>query len=182
MATTKVMTAQDLLEMPDDGRRYELVKGELREVSPSGWEASFVGAQIVAAIGPFVKRHGLGAVTMADGGYRFEVEPDTVRAPDMAFVRAERLPTRAELVGYADVAPDLAVEVVSPNDTRREVAEKVAYYLAQGVPLVWTVWPGSLSVEAHRPGQAPKTFRVGDVLTAEDILPGFRLPVADIFA
>jgi Uma2 family endonuclease len=181
MATTRTITADELLTMPDDGRRYELYRGELREVSPSGFEASYIGALFVAEIGAFARRHGLGAVTMADGGYLFEVGPDTVRAPDVAFIRADRLPPPDQRAGYPNAVPDLVIEVVSPNDTRHEVADKVAFYLERGVPLVWTVWPRPREVVAHRPGEGPQTFREGDVLTAEDVLPGFRLPVEDVF-
>ncbi len=181
MATTRPVTADDLLNMPDDGRRYELIEGELRESSPSGFEASAIGAIFVAEIGAFARRGNLGAVTMADGGYVLDVGPHTVRAPDVAFIRADRLPPPEQRVGYPNVVPDLAVEVVSPNDTRQELADQVAFYLERGVSLVWTVWPRARTVVAHRRGQEPQTFFEGDVLTAEDLLPGFRLPVVDLF-
>jgi len=181
MATTRTITADELLTMPDDGRRYELYRGELREVAPAGFEASHVAVRIGGRIDAYADAHDLGEVTGADGGYLFEIAPDTVRAPDVAFTRESRLPPRGARTGYPAVVPDLVVEVVSPNDTRREVGDKVSFYLAEGVPLVWTVWPRPREVVAHRPGEGPQTFREGDVLTAEDVLPGFRLPVEDVF-
>ncbi|MDP9363587.1 MAG: Uma2 family endonuclease [Chloroflexota bacterium] len=181
MAMTRMVTADDLMTMPDDGRRYELIRGELREVAPAGFGASHIAIRIGGRIDAYVDEHGLGEVTGADGGYLFEIAPDTVRAPDVAFTLASRLPPRHALIGYSAVIPDLVVEVVSPSDARREVEDKVAYYMGQGVPLVWTVWPKPRTVVAHRPGREPQTFREGDVLTAEDLLPGFRLPIEDVF-
>ncbi|MDP9363937.1 MAG: Uma2 family endonuclease [Chloroflexota bacterium] len=108
-------------------------------------------------------------------------EPDTVVAPDVAFVRAERLPSPSERRGFSPVVPDLAVEVVSPSDRQAKVDEKVALYLAAGVPLLWVAYPRRRVVRVHRPGREPVELGEGDVLDGEDVLPGFRLPVADVF-
>lgn len=181
MATTKLVTANDLLQMPDDGRRYELIAGELREVSPGSVQHSDIGSEILTRMRLFARSHGLGLVLGPDAGFFFGHEPDTVRAPDVSFIRADRVPSKEQRQGFADVVPDLAVEVASPNDSRPEVLEKVAFYLQQGVPLVWTVWPKSRSVLAHRAAQEPRTFREGDILDGEDVLPGFRIPVEELF-
>ena len=182
MASTKVTTAADLLAMPDDGRDHELIEGVLVEVSPAGYDSSGIAIAISSPLSLFARTHGLGRVTGADGGYWFEQDPDTVRAPDVAFVRTERLPPRHERTGFLQLIPDLAVEVVSPSDRQRDIDEKVAYYLEHGVPLVWVAYPRTSTVDAHRRDQPAVTYREGDVLTAGDLLPGFRLPVAEIFA
>ena len=181
MATTKLVTADDLLAMSDDGRLYELIEGVLHEVSPAGFEASEIAVRIGGRLGLFVDERGLGAVSGADGGFFFGRSPDTVRAPDVAFVRANRLPPADERGGFSPVVPDLAVEVVSPSDRQADVDAKIDFYLAHGVPLVWAVYPRHRTVVAHRPGQEPQTFGEGDVLTADDVVPGFRLSVAEIF-
>jgi len=120
-------------------------------------------------------------VTGADGGYVLERCPDTVRAPDVAFVRAERVPTAEEQEHFAELAPDLVVEVISPSDRMTDVEEKVEQYLALGVPLVWVFHPRRRTVTVRRPGREPLVLRDGDVVDGEEVLPGFRLPVADIF-
>jgi Uma2 family endonuclease len=175
------MTAEELMALPDDGWQYELIEGVLHRMSPAGNEASAIALRIGGRIDAFAFERRLGTVTGADGGYFFGRDPDTVRAPDVAFVRAGRLPPPAEREGYSPVIPDLAVEVVSPNDSAREVAEKVAFYLANGVPLVWVVRPRPRTVTVHRAGGEPVVLGEGDVLDGGEVLPGFRLPVADLF-
>ena len=181
MATTNLMTAEDLLALPDDGWRYELIRGVLHRMSPGGLEHSDIGSEVLTRLRVYVHERDLGLVVGPDAGFFFERDPDTVRIPDVAFIRAERLPPPDQRSGLSPVVPDLAVEVVSPNDRPGEVADKIAFYLAHGVPLVWAIYPRTRTVVAHRPGQEPRTFGVGDVLEADDIIPGFRLPVADIF-
>ncbi|HEX5499685.1 MAG TPA: Uma2 family endonuclease [Thermomicrobiales bacterium] len=182
MATTKLMTADELLAMPDDGRLWELRRGVLREVSPSGFESSAIAAAIGAWLTLYVIEHGLGIVTSADGGYVFEHDPDTVLAPDVAFVRPEHCPSPEVRHKFGPIPPDLAVEVVSPTDRPRAVAEKVAIYLATGVPLVWVVDPATRSAEVHRPGRQPRSLTIDDAFDGEEIVPGFRLPLAQVFA
>jgi Uma2 family endonuclease len=182
MTTTKLMTADELMEMPDDGRFWELRRGELREVSTSGFESSAIGAAITAWLALYVIEHGLGIVTNAEGGFVFERDPDTVLAPDIGFVRREHLPAPADLRKFGQVPPDLAVEVVSPTDRPRAVAEKIAIYLATGVPLVWVIDPDTRSATVHRPGREPLARSVEGVLDGEEIVPGFRIRLADVFA
>lgn len=181
MATTKLMTADELLAMADDGRQYELIEGVLHEVSPAGMEASNLAARILARLLIYVEERGLGLAVGADGGFFFGRDPDTVRAPHVAFVRAERLPPQDQRIGFSPVIPDLAVEVVSPSDRQSKVDDTVEQYLAAGVPLVWVWYPRTRTVVVHRPGQEARTFGLGDVLDGEDVVPGFRLPVTDIF-
>ena len=180
VSTTTLTTAEELLAMPDDGRRYELIEGVLHEVSPAGLEASKIALRFGGLLDAFVTQHGLGWVVGANAGFYFGHDPDTVRMPDVAFVRTERLPPVSERPRLSSVLPDLAVEVVSPTDRPGAVADKVAFYQRNGVPLVWVIYPASRRVVAHRPGQEPRTFGEGDVLDGGDIVPGCRMPVADI--
>jgi Uma2 family endonuclease len=182
MATiTTAMTAEELELLPDDGHRYELVRGVLKRMAPASFRPSNVAGRIAVRVGAYAEAHGLGEITVADGGYVLERGPDTVRAPDVAFVRAERVPTAEEQEHYARLAPDLAVEVVSPSDRMSDVEEKVEQYLATGVPLVWVFHPRRRNVTVRRSGRAPLVLGEGDTLDGEEILPGFRLPIADVF-
>ncbi len=182
MATTmRPMTAEELALVRDDGYQYELARGELRRLPYAGFRASNIAARIAVRIGAYSDAQGLGEVTGADGGYVLERGPDTVRAPDVAFVRAERVPKGEARRRFAALAPDLAVEVVSPSDRMDDVEEKVEQYLALGVPLVWVFDPEPRTVAVRRAGRAPLVLGDGDVLDGEDVLPGFRLPVSDVF-
>jgi Uma2 family endonuclease len=181
MVTTKSMTAEEFMALPDDGRRYELIEGVLHEVSPGGLEHSGIGIELIWYLSGFVREHDLGRVYGPDAGYYFERDPVTVRAPDVSFIRTDRLPASKERKGFSPVLPDLAVEIASPGDSPGEIAEKVAFYLDHGVPLVWMTYPQSQSVVAHRSGREPRVFGPSDVLDGEDVVPGFRLPVADLF-
>ena len=180
MATTKLMTAADLAELTEPGR-FELVWGELVEMSPTGYDHSKVSNTIAWYITTFVREHDLGGVTGADGGYLLAQDPDLVYAPDVAFVAADRLPQPDAQSGYLPIAPDLVVEVISPSDSHREVLAKVALYLELGVRLVWLADPEVKTVTVFRSGRDPRDFTVADTLEGEDILPGFSLPVSVIF-
>jgi len=183
MATTatRLMTAEELEQMPDDGFQYELIEGVLRRMAPASFGPSNLPARLVTRIGPFVEQHGLGELTAADGGFVLERGPDTVVAPDVGFVRAERAPTGEAREHVAQIPPDLAIEVVSPSDRVRDVNDKVERYLVAGVPLVWVFRPRRRTVTVRRAGQVPVVLRDGDVIDGEDVLPGFRLAVSDVF-
>jgi Uma2 family endonuclease len=181
MATTRLMTADDLLTLPDDGSRYELIEGALHHMSPGGFAASRIAMRIGGRLDAFADERKLGRVSGADGGYVFHRDPDTVLAPDVAFVRADRLPPEHQQLGFLEVAPDLVVEVVSPGDRPGEIAAKVAFYLGAGVPLVWAIYPRLRQVHVHTAGAAPRVLREGDLLDGGEVLPGFQLPVTEIF-
>ena len=182
MATTvKLYTGEELAAMPGD-EPWELWEGVLRKVPGAGVEASEVAGDIVALIRPFVRATKLGVLTTADGTYVLARDPDTVVVPDVAFVRWERLPDRQRPKGFCPVPPDLAVEVVSPSDTPRDVAAKMEHYRRAGVPLVWWIYPERRAVVVFRAGQQVAELHEGDELDGGEILPGFRLPVAEIFA
>jgi Uma2 family endonuclease len=175
------MTAEELARLPDNGFQYELVRGVLHRMSPTNFEASNIAARLTVEIGIYVKALELGELTCGDGGYELESDPDTVLAPDVAFVRAERLPSAEERQQFPPLSPDLVVEVILPSDRLRAVNKKVDRYLATGVQMVWVFNPRRKTVTVRRPNQPARVLRVGDMLDGEEILPDFHLPVADVF-
>jgi Uma2 family endonuclease len=176
-----LVTAEELLEMPDDAYRYELVRGELRKMAPAGARHSSIGVKIAISMGNQVTANNLGTVFGADGGFLLERNPDTVRAPDVGFVRRERLEEVGLVDGYWPGPPDLAVEVISPNDLYTEVAEKVEEWLKAGSGMVLVVDPRRRVATVHRPGREAFTLAEGEVLDGEDVVPGWRMAVGDVF-
>jgi Uma2 family endonuclease len=176
---TKPITADDLLKMGDIGR-CELIYGELVMMSPAGFGHGEIASRIGMFLGVFVEEHGLGVVLAAETGFLIEQRPDLLRAPDASFVRKDRVPKTAWTKFFPGV-PDLAVEVISPDDTRREIAEKVNMWLAHGTTSVWVADPADMILTIHRAGQEPVRLTVRDEINKEPALPGFVLPVAKIF-
>jgi Uma2 family endonuclease len=174
------MTAEELFELPDDGMRHELVEGELHTMTPAGESHGWVALGIGAKIFDHVERAGLGRAYAAETGFLLHRDPDTVRAPDVAFVARERLPGEPAR-GFAELAPDLVVEVVSPSDRASDVASKATTWLDAGVRLVWVVDPQARLAAVHRPGGTVTVLREDGVLDGEDVLPGFRLPLSELF-
>ena len=129
-----------------------------------------------------VQAHRLGTVCAAETGFYLSRDPDTVRAPDVSFVAQERIPAEADTDDYWPIAPDLAVEVVSPSERTAEVLAKVADYLEAGTRLVWVVYPQTQTIVVYRPSAEVRLLSVGDTLEGEDVMPGFACPVADVFA
>jgi Uma2 family endonuclease len=181
-ATTQPMTADELLKLPRGRFRYELVKGELITMSPAGSEHGAIVVNVTVLLAQHVKAHQLGIVFGAETGFKIAENPDTVLAPDVAFISRERIPESGIPKKYWPGAPDLAVEVLSPGDSAREVDKKVGQWLAAGSRLVWTVDPTKKSVTAYR-ASAPSIsiFSETDELSGEDVVPGFRCPVSEIF-
>jgi Uma2 family endonuclease len=183
-----LMTIDDLESLPDDeGWVYELVEGVLFRMPMSGYEASHISTRLVVRLGAYVEDHDLGGMTGEQGGYRVDpAHPRTTElAPDIAFVRADRLPPRdsPEYRKALLLAPDLAVEVASPNEYRPGLNEKARRYLQFGTRLVWVVWPRHQRVDVWHPGDtAPTPLTLKDTLDGEDVVPGFRYPVASLFA
>lgn len=178
---TAPVTAEQLLTMPDDSRRRELVDGGLREMGPAGFDHGRVALRIGARLDEFVRAERLGAVVAAETGLRLSRDPDTVRAPDAAFVAAHRLPPRQEQQRFLDLAPDLAVEVVSPSDRAADVTERALAWLAAGTSLVWVVYPAQRLVAAYSTGGGVTHVPEDGELTGETVLPGLRLVVGDLF-
>ncbi|MBI4632187.1 MAG: Uma2 family endonuclease [Chloroflexi bacterium] len=175
----KLFTADELFKMPEMDR-YELAKGKLISMSPPGFEHGLIVMYIAGALHTYARSKKLGKVFAAETGFRLSRNPDTVRAPDAAFVSKDRLPTDKPK-SYADLAPDLVVEVVSPSDDPDEVQEKIEDYLDAGVKAVWVVYPKTQSVTVYHSLNDVHVLRINDVLTAEHILPGFSLPVSQVF-
>ena len=175
------MTAEELFRLPDDNCRYALVRGELQRMAAAGFQHGAVVMNVAGPLSQHVKAHGLGVVCGAETGFVLARDPDTVLAPDVAFVRRERIPASGLPATFWKGAPDLAVEVTSPGDTRREVADKVASWLAAGTRLVWVVDVRRATVTIHEPDGTPRRLAGSDALDGEPLFPGFRLPVTDIF-
>ena len=181
MIQVGLVTAEMLAARPDTGERTELVRGEVVSTSPAGAEHGELAIVIGAAIYDHVRRHKLGRVYGAETGFVLSRDPDTVRAPDAAFVAAARLADRPRRSGFFDGAPDLAVEIVSPNDGYQDVEDKVRDYLNAGTRAVWVVNPRAQTVTAHESTRLARTLTVSDTLDGGDTLPGFALPVRDLF-
>lgn len=176
------MTAEDLFMMRDDGYRYELVKGELKKMTPAGSKHGNITIKLGAALAHYVEANDLGEVFGPDTGFKLAEAPDTVRAPDVTFVRKERIPAGELTEKFWPGAPDLAVEVISPSDTLYELDQKIEDYLAAGVKAVWIVNPRKRTVTVYRPKAAPQTLTEKEVLDGQDIVPGFQYSLAKLFA
>ena len=175
------MTAEDLYALPSDLQRYELVNGELRVGEPTGiWHGS-LAIDLGGELRALVRAERLGLI-VGETGFLLRRDPDTVRAPDVAFIRAERVPDFERGERYFDGAPDLAAEIVSPGDTAAEVTEKVEDYLASGTRLVWVVYPRSRHVVVWTPDRVGRTLGAGGTLEGADVVPGVRLPLRDLFS
>ena len=178
---TRPMTADELLAMPDDGMCYELVRGELLMSPPPGSEHGEIGMNLSAPLHQHVKSNHLGVVFAAETGFKLESDPDTVRAPDIAFVRKDRIEQAGRIPGYHSGAPDLVVEVLSPSDTVGKVEAKVAQWLQAGARLVWVVSPKLHTVTVYRSLTDIVTLTEKDNLDGGDVVPGFQIKVAEIF-
>ena len=179
--TTQPLTAQELLEMPDDGFRYELVRGELRKRPLAGHVEGVVAAVVGVQIGKYAMESGLGGVYAAGTGFQLESDPDHVRAPSVAFIRRERAEAARGMPGFFPGPPDVAVEVISPTDRYTEVEEKVADYLDAGTLAVIVVDPRRRTVKVHRSPTDTVLLSEADVLQVDDAIPGWQLPISDIF-
>jgi Uma2 family endonuclease len=177
----QLMTADDLWNLPSDGQRHELVKGELRTMPPSGGEHGARTNYVNVPLGAYVDDQDLGIVVAAETGFLLHRDPDTVRAPDVAFIRKDRIPPGSLPKKYIPFPPDLAVEVVSPSDTMEEVEEKVAEWLDAGTRLVWVVLPRRRIIKVYRSSTEVTILTDKDELDGQDVVPGFRLPVARVF-
>lgn len=180
MARTLV-TAEDLLKLPRSrDRRYELLDGELIEIAPTGYLHGQIVGRATTKIGGFVEVNQLGDVLGAETGFLLRRNPDRVRAPDVAFVAAGRLPPGPTPTGYVETIPDFVVEVISPSDSASEFQERVDEWLDAGVKVLWAVFP-SRSVFIWRSRGQVERRSGNDELDAEPALPGFRWKVSDLF-
>jgi Uma2 family endonuclease len=179
MATTTRAraTEADLRAQPEDGNKYELVDGEIR-MSPGGTRHSAVGTRLLGRLLSFVQERRLGWVLGADAGFR--LPGGNVRSPDVSFVRAGRFPDGREPDDYADLAPDLVAEVVSPGDRPRHVLDKVGEYLEAGTRLVWVIDPRKRNAGVYRSTSEVREIGAADALDGEEVLPGFTCPLREI--
>lgn len=181
MATTMLLTADDLLRLPDDGAPHELVDGELRLMTPAGGRHGAINMILGGLLFEHVRAHRLGLLFSEATGFRIRRDPDTVRCPDVAFLSRARIPAGGIGPGLVEGPPDLAVEVLSPGDTVLEVEQKVEDYLTVGVRAVWVVNPDLQRVTVHRADAAPHIFRAEETLEGGEALPGFTCPVRELF-
>jgi Uma2 family endonuclease len=180
---TRPISADELFRLPNDGyHRYELVAGTLRTMTPAGGLHGLLVMRLAMTLGTHVEQGHLGVVLGPDTGFKLETDPDTVRAPDVAFVSRERIPVTGIPTGFWRGAPDLAVEVDSPSDVQSEIEEKIEEYLRLGVKQVWRVEPSTRRVTIHSSNTSLRIFGEFDTLDGGDLLPDFRYPLARLFA
>jgi Uma2 family endonuclease len=175
------LTAEDLLRLPGDDRRLELVDGELREMPPAGAEHGTVAFHIAALLERHIEAHEAGRGFAAETGFLLARNPDTVRAPDAAFVQRERAERVGRILGYWPGPPDLAVEVVSPGDGYSELHDKALAWLAAGVQVVLVVDPATRRVTVYRSPADVKVRGADEAVDCSDVLPGFALPASALF-
>lgn len=180
--TDRLLTAEDLYDLPDDGyHHYELDAGRLVVSEPPGYTHGSLALRIGARLLAFVEPRGLGAVAV-ESGFVLHRGPDTVRGPDVSFLRHTRVPQGDAADKFVEGTPDLAVEIVSPGDRAGNVARKVAGYLASGTAIVWVVYPRRRLVVVHTPDGGKRLVREPDALDGGAVLPGLAVPLADVFA
>lgn len=182
MTTTQAITADELLQMPDDGFRYELLKGVLVKMAPAGSEHGKLAMRLGWRLAQHVESQKLGIVYAAETGFQLASNPDTVRAPDVAFVRQERVAEAGEAKGFWPGAPDLAVEVVSPSDTYTAVEDKVLDWLDAGTLMVVVVNPRQRTVTLYRSRADIVILTQNDILDGKDVVPGWSLPIQELFS
>lgn len=177
MTTTKLITADELMMMPrGNGQRYELIRGVLVEKMPTGDPHRRTVGRITTALTNYADEHDYGETGAGEPGYRLEVDPDTVRAPDVVWIAPGRIQEGTQ--GFPNLAPDLVVEVASPG---QDLSEKAAMWLSFGSREVWVADPQPISITRYRPGQEPEVLGEDDVLDGGDLLPGFSVPVWRLF-
>ena len=176
-----ITTAGQLLAMPDDGNRYELNQGVLVMMSPAGSEHGSVAGNLFGELFNHVRSLNLGRTYAADTGFRISSSPDTVRAPDAAFVSHERLATIEPTDGYLPLAPDLVVEVVSPNDSSSAVESKAKQWLDAGTKIVLVADPANQSLRVYRDKSQIQVLEAGQVFESGDVCKNWRLSVNDVF-
>ena len=177
---TNLITADELLAMGDIGR-CELVRGELIMMSPSSAGHGVIVGRLATWIGAFVEQHDLGVMLGAETGFKIEIGPDTVRAPDVAVVLKDRVAQVITKRGFGHGAPDLAVEVLSPDDSRKATIAKAKLWLQKGAKSVWIVDPKTKTIEIRHRRAPVTTLREKDELRDDAVLPGFSVPLKRVF-
>jgi Uma2 family endonuclease len=175
-----LMTAEQLLQNDIPHKSTELVRGQLIVREPPGTYHGQISARLLIELGTYVKTHQLGEVFGQDTGFKIESNPDTVRAPDVAFITRDRLPLVTRR-GYSALAPDLIAEVLSPDDRPGQVTENIGEWLRAGVRLAWVLDPEQRTARLHRPDGSVSLIEPDGALDGESVLPGFRCALADLY-
>jgi Uma2 family endonuclease len=178
--STALMTAEELMQLPDDGFRYELVNGELEKMPPPEHPHGPIAFRIGLYVGQFISDHALGEA-LGEMGFKLTSNPDTVLAPDFAFVTQERFREGKDTEGYWPGPPELAVEVLSPSDRAGKVKEKISRWFSFGTRQVWIADPKHGTITIYRSPSDIIVFSGSDFLEAQDLLPGFRISLDRIF-
>jgi Uma2 family endonuclease len=176
--SNRAWTDEELMALPDDGRKHELVEGELI-MSPTGFQHGYISLRLAAAMMDFALKRRLGIVVDSSTGFR--LASGNCRSPDISFVGKERLGTGEITKKFFEGAPDLAVEVLSPEDAPEAVTAKLKEYFENGTRLAWVISPEERTVFLHRDREPAKTLKEGGTLNGEEVLPGFSFPVLDLF-
>lgn len=181
MAATKLYTVEDLLEMEDDGCRHELIRGELITMPPAARPHGKFLTELARHIGNFLAEQAIAEAYTGDTGYILSRDPDVLLAPDLSVIRLENLLENPPEAGFEDLVPDLVAEVLSPSERIGQVNYKVWEYLNAGVQLVWLIDPAQKNVTIHTPNQQMRVIGSDDILDGGEVLPEFRLPLAELF-
>jgi Uma2 family endonuclease len=177
----EITTAEQLFQAPDIGNRLELVRGVLIVMSPAGSEHGWIASRILIRLGTHVEANDLGKTFAAETGFLIEVNPDTVRAPDAAFVSHERLATAPPSSSYLQVAPDLVVEVVSPNDKSTDVESKAEQWLEAGSSIVLVADPKNQTIRVYKSKAQIEVFHSGEEFSSGDVCGDWKISVNEIF-
>lgn len=178
----RLMTLEEYELLPDDGFRHQLIDGVLLTMPPASFRHGEVAATIARHLGNYVVPRRLARVATNDPNHVLQRGPDTVLAPDVSVVLSSRVPPEGMPLRPTAIVPDIAVEVRSPSDTRRYIEEKRRRWLAAGVQIVWNVDIRAETIAAHYPDGTSRLFTIDDTLDAEPVLPGFAVPVRELFA
>lgn len=177
---SRLLTAEDLWAISARGERYELIQGELRDMPPANPEHGYYTMSLGARVQVYVEDNDLGAGFAAETGFIIARNPDTVLAPDFAFIAKDRLPAPIPKK-FAELVPELVLETGSPADKERDIEEKVRLWLDAGVRMVWELDLSRRVLTVHRPGAEPRPLGAEETLSGEDVLPGFSLPLSRLF-
>jgi Uma2 family endonuclease len=177
----KLMTAEDLWQLPPDGNFHELVRGKLRAMPPAGFEHGAIGTKLFRALDRIVEGKNLGLLVAGDTGFLIAQHPDSVRAPDIGFVCRDRIQKTGIPTQYWPGPPDLAVEIISPSDTVYGISEKVEEWLEAGAGMVWVVNPRERTISVYRTGVPTLILTGNETLNGEPVIPGFAFKVKDLF-
>lgn len=180
MATIQTMTIEEFAAISEPGR-FDLIRGELLQTPPAGGEHGEVAGELARVIGNFVVENEFGRCYAAETGFVLSSEHHTVLAPDVAFVESSRVPSREARRGFVPITPSLVVEVISPCDLAVDLTAKILEYLEAGTSLVWVVEPDRRTVTTYASDRSARLLIEGEALDGGDVLPGFSLPLADIF-